>query len=83
MVRLNKEEVVWRDARGLGGWRSIKQYQRESELLYTRTMGYVLSEDEECLTLVQSQNEDGQVSDSMTIPLCQIKERIQLKGVSK
>jgi hypothetical protein len=61
-------EVEWRDAHSDGGWASRDEYEACTASV-VRSVGYVLKRGREALTLVQSQDQSGEVCDSITIPL--------------
>lgn len=62
----NPVEIVWKDHVSSGGWRRPESY--DDRLALCRTVGYVLRETTETVTLMQSQSSStGDVSDSTVI----------------
>ena len=60
-------EVDWLDSVTTGGWGRPRAFRKKGALR-CRTAGYLFSEDEARLVVVQSQAENGDLADSMTIP---------------
>ena len=73
-------EVEWFDSSRRGGWERVERYEEDVEPCLCRTIGYVISDTKDHLTLVQSQGAmpSPQVTDSMCIPKVCILGRREL-----
>lgn len=61
-------EVEWLDACVDGGWNPRATYVEKAKLVECRTAGYLLKSGKQHIIIVQSQDDQGKVTDSMTIP---------------
>jgi len=61
-------EVEWLDSVSLGRWATKEEHLTELQELVCRSTGYLLQEDDVCLTLVQSLNTTGHLANSISIP---------------
>ena len=80
MKKLSIIEVWWRDSAASGGWKTREAYQTV-EPSECRTAGYLLKKTRTHITVVQSQDDEGKVSDSMNCTrgataLCRRPERV-------
>ena len=68
--------IEWIDSSGLQGcWHDVETF-KNAKLVTCKTIGFVVDENAETITLVGSHNPDGdQVSGDMTIPKTAIKKR--------
>ncbi len=65
----DRVEVEWRDSASRGGWGSIEHHQQDRKVGPIRSIGYLLSMDEDVIQLYQSMSMNGgQVTDIITIP---------------
>lgn len=80
MATLTLELVTWADAWTSGAWRHHASYQQERPAP-AQTVGYVIKDTDDVLTLVQSVGVAELASDGMTIPKGCIIERESLGTV--
>lgn len=59
--------VTWNDSATRGRWAGREEYSTERPILI-RSTGFVLEKNSEFITLVQSESDNGLVSDSVVIP---------------
>ena len=72
-------EITWVDARSKGGWSEPARYEKDTVSI-CRSVGYVLSRDQERTVLIQSESDStGNVSDAIAIPARCIKRVKRLK----
>jgi len=71
-------EVEWIDSAVKGRWQAKAEYEKCQPSL-CRTAGYLLVKDEKRIVILQSNSNDGDVCDSMTIPLVCVKHIRRLK----
>ena len=71
-------EVEWINSCAMGKWRDKKEYENQ-EPITCRTAGYLLSKDKKRVIILQSQSNEGGMSDSMTIPRVCVKRMKHLK----
>lgn len=71
-------EVTWRDAVGEdSGWTDIETVRNE-QLVEVKTVGYLLAEKEDCITLTMSLEETNEkVAAYLTIPLVNITKMVE------
>ena len=74
-------EVVWIDSSHIQRWQSVEELEREldNDGLECRTTGYLFRDQEDRVTILQSQAECGNVADAMTVPRVAIKSMSVLK----
>ena len=81
MKKLPLVLITWQDAHaGGGGWLSIEKVSAQQSLPHLcYTVGWVIHRDRYSLIVAQNRSYDGDVSDTMTIPLGCIRktERLQ------
>jgi hypothetical protein len=71
------ERIEWVDSATYTGWHdSTSKIYSPMECA---TCGYVVFENDTCVSLALTAGEDGQVADVMTIPKVCITSRVQLK----
>ena len=73
-------EVIWRDAVGddSSNWKDINEVLKE-QLVTVYTVGYLISEKEDCLTLAMAlEPENDNVGAYLTIPIVNIVEMREL-----
>lgn len=74
MKRCPMVEVEWIDSVASGGWRKIEDYETR-EPTNCVSVGYLVSKTRERIVLLQNLNpENGDASDSMTIPRACVKK---------
>jgi hypothetical protein len=66
-------EVEWDDSCSGGGWSTADQYAKR-DVLPACSVGYLLSRDRTRIIIVQSQAENGDVNDCITIPRGMVKQ---------
>jgi hypothetical protein len=77
--------IEWVDSHEGRGWRSVPEIEKTAELLYCRSVGWLISEDKDCLTIAShlsgEKNEGIRIygCGDMCIPKCSIKKRIVLR----
>lgn len=68
-------EIVWRDSSCMEGWNDRRDVLREAKVKDITSVGYVLQDTDDAVTLVQSCEDDGDVlSEALTIPQFAIVE---------
>lgn len=73
------EEITWTDATGDDGWLSKAELKAQT-LTPFHTIGYVFSEDDECVKLTMSEDEEQETYGAfMVIPKGMIKKREVLR----
>lgn len=76
---LNKKvEVEWADATGNVGWRPLVDVE-DQEAASCRSIGYLVFQNKERLTLAMTQGLNGDVCGSITIPTPWVKKVRQIK----
>lgn len=68
---MRRVEVFWRDSMAQAGWVRPDDLSKDREApdyLNCSSIGYLFAEDENAVTIVQSQNPGGQVGEPLTIP---------------
>lgn len=62
-------EVEWLDSFSNSGWDTLESYKKHGGPALVRSIGYVLEDTSELITLVQSKcNKNGDVADAISIP---------------
>lgn len=72
--------VDWRDAAGSSGWQWIGDHKAKHYDVHS--IGYLLHEDDEYVTLCMSLTSEFQSGDRLQIPQAWITKKTKLKGVS-
>lgn len=60
--------VEWLDSATKGGWRNVKDYRDNAKPAACRTVGYLLKDTGDHVTIVQSQGNVDDCTDAMSIP---------------
>lgn len=72
-------EIVWQDASGADGWIEASRLINSSTIITIHTVGYLVKEDTESITLTMALNPEGsQYGAFMHIPKVNVKKRKKL-----
>ena len=75
--------VKWVDSLGYSRWRSLGEAQEESAPDACETVGYLIKSHPKSVTIVQSLGATGNCDNTITIPRCAIKGKVEVLGEAK
>jgi len=70
--------VEWVDSAFMQGW-MLKEQALTHKFSHCTSIGFLVSEDKEQVTIVQSESDKDSVGDGLSIPKCSIKKIRNLK----